>query len=118
MGADCPLTEKMLPKKKIRMKQYKFGAISPERYAHELGMTVQEIHESRNMSKKLTIEGLPEWETEDSGAALIGTLDDEENTGCFVRLQSWDEDNIPAVHDTFFGKHRGKRFRVTIEVID
>lgn len=60
--------------------------------------------------------GLENLQREDGGCALIesiGTEGDEE-TGIFVRVQSWDE----TKEHKDFNALKGKRVRVTIEVVE
>ena len=71
------------------------------------------------MSKKFVFEGVCEFDKEDSGAALISqfSLDPagkNEDSGLFVRVQSWDETREHKDASTL----AGKRLRVTVEVIE
>jgi hypothetical protein len=66
---------------------------------------------------KKTFEGIVEYEQEDSGQALIATIDDANTTNptptMFVRLQSWDEE----VRHVEARQFEGKRVRITVEII-
>lgn len=55
-------------------------------------------------------------EREDGGAALIASFggDDAEEAGLFVRVQSWD----PECRHKVFQKMRGKRVKVTVELME
>ncbi len=63
----------------------------------------------------MVIEGKVEFNTEDSGCALIGQLDDgsAEERGLFVRIHSWDEGKKHADARLL----EGKRVRVTIDIL-
>ncbi len=79
---------------------------------------------------KKVFEGRVEYQSEDGGQALIASIYDEvpprpvEWGGMFVRLQSW-KDETPEqnasgerpVHQEA-EKFRGKKVRITVEVID
>jgi hypothetical protein len=57
-----------------------------------------------------------EVKREDGGQALIATIDDgsDEDTGIFVRLQSWDE----STEHKLFNQLINKKVRITIETIE
>lgn len=59
-------------------------------------------------------------DVEDSGQALIAQIDGDD-PNFFVKLQSWDEsavDTDGTVGHRIMNSLRGKRVRVTVEVID
>lgn len=60
--------------------------------------------------------GLENLRREDSGCALIEDVgtDGVEDNGVFVRIQSWDE----TKEHKDFNALKGKRVRVTIEVVE
>ena len=51
---------------------------------------------------------------EDSGCAMIGDVCDNEDSGMFIRIQSWDE----TKEHKDFKSLIGKKIRVTIEVVE
>ena len=72
---------------------------------------------------KYVFEGPAEIEVDDGGQALIVDLDGEhdrdnirynEDGGFFVRVQSWSSSKVHPEMDVL----RGRRIRVTVEVID
>ena len=71
-------------------------------------------------TEKITIEvDLPYCKTEDGGSALIGELypinDEDEESGMFVRLQSWEDNpDLPGAHKQLQSLV-GQRLRITIE---
>jgi hypothetical protein len=73
------------------------------------------------MSNKIIsfIENEPlSFKTEDSGAAMIadtnGVNYDNEDSGLFVRIQSWDE----SLKHPLTKSLEGKKVKITIEVLD
>lgn len=67
--------------------------------------------------KKVIEDAKVVYEKEDSGQALICYFgDSSEESGLFVRLQSWDERNKNG--HTEAERLRGKRVRITIEELD
>lgn len=60
--------------------------------------------------------GMEDLSVEDSGCALIESIgqDSDDDTGMFVRVQSWDE----TKEHKDFNAFKGKRVRVTIEVVE
>jgi hypothetical protein len=76
------------------------------------------------MAVKKVFEGVVEYDAEDGGQALVATIYDEvpeANSGMFVRLQSW-KDEDPAVQTPpdhpEANLFRGKKVRITVEVIE
>ncbi len=64
----------------------------------------------------MVIEGMVEFDTEDSGCAMIGQVDRDGNAeerGLFVRIHSWDEGKKHADARLL----EGKRVRVTIDIL-
>ncbi len=59
-------------------------------------------------------------EREDGGQAVILTLtgDPDQETGVFVRIQSWDQTCFHKEIRELFDAASGKSIRVTIEVVD
>ena len=53
-------------------------------------------------------------EKEDGGCAMIATISDDDETGVFIRVQSWDDNKE---HEDFKSLI-GKKVRITIEVIE
>lgn len=66
----------------------------------------------KKRANQIVFFGVVEYESEDSGQALIATL--PRNGEMFVRLQSWDE-TLKHVHAESL---RGKTVRVTVELIN
>lgn len=58
--------------------------------------------------------GVVEVESEDDGQALIAEISDGADEGLFVRLQSWSESR----HHPAMDEMRGKRVRVTVEIVE
>lgn len=69
---------------------------------------------------KIILEGMVNCEEEDSGSALIAEigrdpeLEDSDNDGFFVRIQSWSDDGSHKTMNEF----KDKKVRVTIEIIE
>lgn len=66
---------------------------------------------------KLEFTGLCVAKSEDSGKALISEFNlpdaQDEDVGCFVRLQSWDELRAHTVFKHF----EGRQVRITVETL-
>lgn len=59
--------------------------------------------------------GLEDLRSEDGGCALIEDIEPKEEDDClFVRVQSWDE----TKEHKDFNALKGKRVRITIEVVE
>lgn len=72
--------------------------------------------------EKFEIVGVVEPDEEDCGAALIAEIIADGDETFFVRLQSYDEnvweDDYEGETHAFMNKIRGKRVRITVEVIE
>jgi hypothetical protein len=75
---------------------------------------------------KLIFEGVVDFMREDGGRALISenivevgrALPGTEQTGMFVRIQSWDDDPDHADRHALARPLEGTRVRLTLEVLD
>ena len=73
---------------------------------------------------KKVFEGIVEYDSEDSGQSLNAVINEvggDANNGMFVRIQSWQDADPKSIDDPIHTEAellRGKKVRVTVEVID